>query len=181
MLRYIEIIAKLCSRKISMYRFRYLSVCCPPSHLLLSFADSALPDLDSCSRDVSWSANSRNGSRASSICCKFASLQTRNNAPRLPSLAAPPPPPTRSIGLIVDAILAEDGVGSSSGATRRNQDIVLIALASFNELVFKLAMRFVAISCIASSACFSTLEMSGDSGYNACRRLIWAFKSNAEA
>jgi hypothetical protein len=85
------------------------------------------------------------------------------------------------MGFIVDAIFEEDGVGSSSGATRRNQDIVLIALASFNEFVFKLAMRFVAISCIASPACFSTLDMSGDSGYKPCRRLICAFKSNAEA
>jgi len=52
-LLYIEIIAKLCSRKISIYRFRYLSVCCPPSHLLLSFPTSALPDPVSCSRNVS--------------------------------------------------------------------------------------------------------------------------------
>lgn len=73
------------------------------------------------------------------------------------------------------------GEGSSSGATRRSQDIVRIADANFKELVFRLAMRFVAISCIASSACFSTDEMSGDSGYSPCSRLICAFRSNAEA
>lgn len=73
------------------------------------------------------------------------------------------------------------GDGSSSGATLRNQDIVLIALASLREFVFRLEMRFVAISCIASSDCFSTLEISAESGYNACKRLICAFKSKADA
>lgn len=73
------------------------------------------------------------------------------------------------------------GEGSNSGATRRNQDIVLIALASLRELVFRLEMRFVAISCIASSDCFSTLDINAESGYSACKRLICAFKSKAEA
>ena len=59
------------------------------------------------------------------------------------------------------------GVGSSSGAIRRNQDIVRIAVASLRELVLRLAIKFVAISCMASSACFSTLEMSAESGYRA--------------
>ncbi len=74
-----------------------------------------------------------------------------------------------------------EGEGSSSGATRRSQEIVRIAEASFRELVLRDAMRLVAISRIASSACFSTELMSGESGYSACKCLICAFKSNAEA
>lgn len=78
-------------------------------------------------------------------------------------------------------VVEEVGEGSSSGATRRSQDIVRIALASLRELVFKLAIRLVAMSCMASSDCFSTLEISAESGYNACSRRIWAFRSSAEA
>lgn len=80
---------------------------------------------------------------------------------------------------IVDCV--EFGAGSSSGATRRSHEMVRIALASLSEFVLKLAMRLVVMSCIASSACLSTLDMSGESGYRTCRRRMWAFKSSAEA
>ena len=59
--------------------------------------------------------------------------------------------------------------------------MVRMALASFKELVLREEMRFVAISCIASSACAETDVMSGESGYRACRRRICALRSKAEA
>jgi hypothetical protein len=73
------------------------------------------------------------------------------------------------------------GVGSSSGATRRSQLIVRIALASLRLLPRRLAMRLLHMSCIAVSACRLTLDIKGESGYKLCRRLMCALRSRAEA
>lgn len=81
-------------------------------------------------------------------------------------------------GVTVDE---EEGVGSNSGATLRNHEIVLMALASFREFVLSEDMRFVAISCIASSAWDETEDINGESGYRVCRRRMCAFRSNADA
>ena len=62
------------------------------------------------------------------------------------------------------------GVGSSSGATRRSQEMVRMALANLRELAFREAIRFVAISCMASSACVETEVIKEEVGYRAWRR-----------
>jgi hypothetical protein len=72
------------------------------------------------------------------------------------------------VGLETECIVWDEkveGAESSSGVTRRSHDIVRIADASLRELVLRDAMRFVAISRIASSACVSTDLISGESGY----------------
>lgn len=73
---------------------------------------------------------------------RFASLHTRNNAPRLPSLP----------------------LLSNSGATRRSQEIVRMAEASLREVVRREEMSCVVMACMASSACVDTELMRGDEG-----------------
>lgn len=63
----------------------------------------------------------------------------------------------------MEAVVEEGGV-SSSGATRRNQEIVRMALASLRVLVRSDAMRLLAISCMAASACVDTEDTKGESG-----------------
>jgi hypothetical protein len=55
-----------------------------------------------------------------------------------------------------ESIDREEGEVSSSGVTLRSQEIVRIALANFNDLILRAEIRFVAISCIAFSACAET-------------------------
>lgn len=105
------------------------------------------------------------------------SRQTRKSEPRAPS---------RALLELVDIELVVErevlvGVEFNSGATLRNQLIVLIALASFRLLPRRLAIKFVHISCIAVSAWRLTLVMRGEVGYKPCRRLICALRSSAEA
>ena len=162
MLLYMEITAKLCSRKTSRYFFRYFSVCWPADHPPSAFT------LPANRRSVSWSASSRRGSRAPSICSRQASRHTRNRAPRLPS---PLPMP----------VCFDDHASSSSGATRLSHPIVRMAPASLMPCDCNEAMRFVVIVFISCSAWDARDETSCESGYRVCKRLMWAWRSNAEA
>ena len=162
MLLYMEMTAKLCSRNTSRYFFKYFSVCCPADQPPSVFA------LPLSRRSVSWSASSRRGSRAPSMDSRQPSLQTRKRAPRLPS---PLPMPVCFV----------DHASSSSGATRLSQPIVRIAPASLMPCDCREATRFVVIVFISCSACAVRDEISCESGYSWCRRLMWAWRSNADA
>lgn len=85
--------------------------------------------------------------------------QTRKREPRAPSRVLFE---LVDIEFVVEREIVDGGF--NSGATRRNQLIVLIALASFKLFPRRLAIRFVHISCIAVSACRLTLVMRGEVG-----------------